>query len=79
MMTSGFEIYGKEWCAYCNRAKTLLENKGYIYSYWDIEDDPEKHQEMSERTEGARTVPQIFYNGSYIGGFDQLKEYLKSV
>ncbi|ORJ62216.1 glutaredoxin 3 [Geothermobacter hydrogeniphilus] len=68
---SSIEIYTRNYCPYCRRAKELLKIKGVDFVEYEISDDPEKEQEMVQRSE-RRTVPQIFINGSGIGGCDEL-------
>ncbi|AQS41010.1 MAG: Glutaredoxin, GrxC family [Candidatus Tokpelaia hoelldobleri] len=65
-------LYTKSWCPYCNRAKALLGEKGADYTEIDIEEQPEKREEMIDRAGGKTTVPQIFINGKHIGGCDDL-------
>ncbi len=67
------EIYSLEWCPYCEKAKNYFKSKGYSYQEYDIEDEDSK-AEMTERTGGAKTVPQIFINDQLIGGYDDLME-----
>lgn len=64
-------IYSRSWCSFCKRAKSLLESKGSEYTSIDIEEHPEKRDEMIERT-GRTSVPQIFINDKAIGGCDDL-------
>lgn len=66
------EIYSKDYCPYCVKAKNLLDVKGVDYALYDITRDTAKQQEMLDRAMGRRTVPQIFINGIGIGGFDEL-------
>ena len=40
----------------------------------DIWKDPAKAKEMLKRTNGVRTIPQIFIGNHYIGGNDKLQE-----
>ena len=65
------EIYTTPWCGYCARAKGLLEKKGAAYDEMDVMEDSAKRSEMRERSRRS-TVPQIFINGQYIGGSDEL-------
>jgi NADH-dependent peroxiredoxin subunit F len=65
------EIYTKEWCPYCARAKVLLTSKGLEYRETDITRDQEREREMISRS-GFRTVPQIFLDGESVGGYDAL-------
>ena len=66
------EIYTKSYCPYCVKAKQLLDKKGLSYIEIDIEHDEKKRDDMLVRSEGRRTVPQIFINGQGIGGCDDL-------
>jgi alkyl hydroperoxide reductase subunit F len=68
---SKIEIYSKDWCPYCAKAKSLLQSKQLGYSEIDITGDLVREQEMIERS-GRRTVPQIFIEGGPIGGYDDL-------
>jgi glutaredoxin 3 len=66
------EIYSTAICPYCNAAKNLLKARGLAWRELRIDTDPDARKAMAERTHGARTVPQIFINGTLVGGFDQL-------
>ena len=68
------EIYTREFCPYCTRALQLLENKGVKYMHVDAGMDPDKKAEMIQRSNGARTFPQIFINDQHIGGCDDMFE-----
>jgi NADH-dependent peroxiredoxin subunit F len=65
------EIYTKEWCPYCAKAKALLKSKGLSYREINITVDETLQQEMVTRS-GRRTVPQLFLDGASIGGYDDL-------
>jgi glutaredoxin 3 len=65
------EMYTTPFCGYCARAKSLLEKKGAAYVEVDVMMDETKRAEMRERAKRS-TVPQIFINGQYIGGSDEL-------
>ena len=71
---SKIEIYSKDNCPYCDRAKQLLDHKlaKYTMIRVDKEKNPEIFEEMMKRAEGRRTFPQIFINNKPIGGFDDL-------
>lgn len=68
-----FLIYGRDNCPYCVMAKNLLEQNGWAYEYRDVMANPEHRRIMMESIPGVRTVPQIFWRGEHIGGFDQLR------
>lgn len=65
------EIFTKEWCPYCKKAKALLRIKGVEYDEVDITNDYAMQQRMIERS-GRRTVPQVFLDGKSVGGYDDL-------
>lgn len=66
------EIYTTSICGFCTAAKRLLDSKGIEYTETDVMRDPTKRAEMMQRSNGGRTVPQIFIDGSPIGGCDDL-------
>ena len=65
------EVYSKDWCPYCDRAKTLLTARGLEYVEIDVTNDPEREAQIRTRS-GRRSVPQIFIDGEHVGGFDDL-------
>lgn len=66
------EIYTTPICGFCTAAKRLLDSKGIDFVEIDVMRDPEKRAEMTQRSSGGRTVPQIFIDGTPIGGCDDL-------
>lgn len=66
------EIYSTMFCPYCVRAKRLLSQKSVIFTDYDLLADPARRPEMVARSGGRMTVPQIFINGTHIGGCDEL-------
>lgn len=66
------EIYTTVFCPFCHRAKALLSRKGVGFSEVDVTMDRERRREMTQRAEGRHTVPQIFIDGTPIGGCDEL-------
>ena len=62
-------IYTKPFCPYCARAEALLSRKGVDYEEIVASMDPEKREEMRQRS-GRMTYPQIFIGDRHIGGFD---------
>ena len=71
-----FLIFTKYRCSYCDRAKTLIEHKGYDYESINIEED-NNIDLLLEKNKYARTMPQIFINDKLIGGYTDLVEYFK--
>ncbi|GBD44746.1 Glutaredoxin 3 [bacterium HR40] len=71
-MPAEVEIYTTPICPYCARAKRLLERKGVAYREIDLWREPDRRGEMIARSGGRHTVPQIFVDGTGIGGCDDL-------
>mgnify|MGYP007083475033 FL=1 len=64
-------IWSKDNCINCNKAKSLLESKGFSYEERVIGKEYSR-EDLLECVPNAKSVPQIFYNNEYIGGFDSL-------
>ncbi|MEO1719255.1 MAG: glutaredoxin [Pseudomonadota bacterium] len=79
---SGNVVFGKATCPHCVRAKQILDASGVSYRYHDVVREPRALYEMIPRVKekiGEKTpvtVPQIWLNGEYVGGADQLVEKL---
>jgi len=65
------EIYTKNYCYFCHRAKDLLQEKGARFTEYDVTNDVPREKEMRERS-GRTTVPEIFVDDQLIGGCDDL-------
>ena len=66
-------IYTGPICNYCSAAKHLLSKKKVQYEEIDIGEDIEKREEMLKKSNGAKTVPQIFIGDKHVGGNDELQ------
>jgi glutaredoxin 3 len=64
-------MYSMSTCRYCVMAKGLLERKGVQVEVKDIANNAH-HAEMAQRTNNARSVPQIFIGAKHIGGYSEL-------
>jgi len=68
-------VWSKDLCSYCDQAKKLLETKGIefeerkIGSGWTV-------QQLHEAVPAAKSVPQIFVDDEYVGGFTELRTKL---
>ena len=71
-------IYTTSTCGFCHAAKRLLERKPVEYREINLSfEDPSVREELMSQTQ-HRTVPQIFINENFIGGYDQLYELNQS-
>jgi glutaredoxin 3 len=73
-VTARVEIYTRDYCGYCSRAKALLASKGVAVTEYDAGDDPEKRREMIQRSHGGTTFPQVFINDRHVGGSDDIHD-----
>ncbi|GAM68157.1 glutaredoxin [Vibrio sp. JCM 19236] len=77
-------VYGKATCPYCSKAKKMLDEAGIEYTYHDVVKEsaalyrmiPEVKAHIGHKT--PVTVPQIWMEGEYIGGADNLETWLGS-
>ena len=80
---SGNIVFGKATCPHCVRAKGYLDEAEIDYTYHDVVRDPRALYEMLARVKpivGPKTpitVPQIWLDGRYVGGADQLSARLQ--
>ena len=76
-------IYSKDGCGFCVAAKKLLESKGIRFVEYNISSQPDKRTELLEAAAlenvVPRTVPQIWLNNKYIGGYDKLSLFFSSI
>lgn len=68
-------IWSKDNCHFCDQAKNLLRVRNIAYEERNINHDWTREQ-LLEAVPSARTVPQIFLDDQYIGGFNELRKHL---
>jgi len=71
-MAANVEIYTWSTCPFCIRAKALLDRKGVEYTEYCIDGDEPARVKMAQRSNGRRSVPQVFINNQHIGGCDDI-------
>ena len=67
-------VWSNIGCHFCEMAKDLLEKKGIEYEERNLAKDW-KVQQLLEAVPGARSVPQIFLDDKFIGGYDDLVKH----
>lgn len=70
-------VYGKNNCPFCAAAKDELEMRGIHYEYISLEEIGKTAAEVTGRK--VKTVPQIYIEGQYVGGYDELMEHLNTM
>ena len=66
------EIYTQPYCPYCSRAVSLLTAKGVAFTEINAPHGTAERRDAIARSGGRTTVPQIFIDGTSIGGCDDL-------
>ena len=61
-------IYTGPFCAHCDWAKALLNKKKINFVEYNVGENPSKRDEMFKKSNGTRTVPQIFIGDHHVGG-----------
>jgi len=65
-------IYTRKFCGFCTAAKNLLDQKSVAYKEHDGTFNNDIRQEMTQRSNGGTTFPQIFIGETHVGGCDDL-------
>ena len=68
-------VWSKNSCPFCVQAKNLLKLKGIEFEERNINEEWTR-QQLLEAVPTARTLPQIFLDDNYIGGFTELRQHL---
>jgi len=67
-----FKIYTTNYCPYCKKAKELLTSLGLAFEEVDVTENTQARDEASKKSGGWMTVPMIFRNEEFLGGFDDI-------
>ena len=66
-------IYTGDLCIHCDWAIDLLNQKNIKFTEYNVAKDLEEREEMLKKSNGSRTVPQIFIDDYHIGGNRELQ------
>jgi len=69
-------LYTNAWCAFCKRAKALLDRLGIAYEEIDVGDG--EHCCRLQELTGGSSVPQVIVDGEPIGGYEELVGLVRS-
>jgi len=64
-------------CAFCDAAKRLLKRNNLEFKEIDISTQDGLRDEMINKANGKRTIPQIFFDDFHVGGYVELRELEK--
>ena len=71
-------MYTGPLCNFCEAAKRLLARNNLTYTEIDISTKDGLRDEMIKKSNGKRTIPQIFFDDHHVGGYVELRELEKS-
>jgi len=74
--TKSAEVWSQTNCPACTEAKRLLDLHGVQYTECMIGVNGYTKKDLIEKVPHARSVPQIFLGGEYVGGLQELKKKL---
>ena len=66
-------VYMGPMCAFCDAAKRLLNRNNIPYKEINIVIEEGKMHEMLSKSNGKRTIPQIFFDNHHVGGYEELR------
>lgn len=72
-----YTVYGGDHCTFCKQAVETLQRYQLPYQYRSTEDQ-EVLNELKLRKPDVRTIPQIWWDDQYVGGFDRLVEQIEN-
>ena len=72
------EMYSGPMCNFCDAAKRLLKRNNLEFNEIDISTKEGLIDEMIKKSNGKRTIPQIFFDDYHVGGYQELRELEKT-
>lgn len=70
-----FKVYGSENCKFCRMSKSALELVKEPFEYVALDND-DKLKEKIKLESGSKTIPVIYKDGEYFGGYSELEEWI---
>ena len=71
-------MYSGPMCNFCEAAKRLLNRNNLKFDVKDISEGADIRDEMIKKSNGKRTIPQIFFDDYHVGGYVELRELEKN-
>ena len=71
-------MYSGPACNFCDAAKRLLARNNVQYKEINIATEDGAADEMIKKSNGKRTIPQIFFDDYHVGGYTELRALEKS-
>tara|TARA_Y100001970_G_scaffold276719_1_gene379852 strand:+ start:176 stop:430 length:255 start_codon:yes stop_codon:yes gene_type:complete len=70
-------MYTGPMCNFCDAAKRLFSRNNLKFNEIDISSKEGLRDEMIKKSNGKRTIPQIFFDDHHVGGYVELRELEK--
>ena len=71
-------MYSGPLCNFCDAAKRLFLRNNLEFNEIDVSTKDDLRDEMIKKSNGRRTIPQIFFNDCHIGGYQELRALEKN-
>jgi glutaredoxin len=71
------QVYSKDYCGWCRKAKELLTERGISFEDIPIGGKADLDALIAKIGKTITTVPQIFLDGEYVGGYTDLERLLR--
>lgn len=68
-------IYTRRWCGYCFAAKRWLRRYDVPFEEVPVDGDPDLRRRIATENDNWPTVPMIFIDGRFVGGYSELKDW----
>ena len=66
-------MYTGPFCSFCEAAKRLFKRNNLNFEEIDISMEESLRDEMIKKSNGRRTIPQIFFDDHHVGGYVELR------
>ena len=70
-------VYMGPRCNFCDAAKRLLIRNNISFNEINVAVEEGKRDEMLNKSNGRKTIPQIFFNEFHVGGYEELRDLEK--
>ena len=70
-------VYMGPRCNFCDAAKRLLIRNNISFNEINVALEEGKRDEMLNKSNGRKTIPQIFFNELHVGGYEELRDLEK--
>jgi len=71
-------MYSGPLCNFCEAAKRLLLRNNLEFKEIDISTKERLREEMIKKSNGKKTIPQIFFDNYHVGGYQELRTLEKN-